>query len=40
VNGDYVIEDVFGEGSEKIRHLVFLDNPDVIQSEAKIKTGI
>ncbi|KAK3697176.1 hypothetical protein QZH41_013556 [Actinostola sp. cb2023] len=38
VNGDYVIEDVFGEGSEKIRHLVFLDNPDVIQSEAKIKT--
>lgn len=40
ISGEYVVEEVYGEGSEKKRRLVFLDNPTVIQSEACIQTGM
>lgn len=35
-SGDYIIEDVQGEGEQMFRRLVFLSNQYVIQSEAKL----
>ena len=38
-SGDYVIEDVRGQGGGQFRRLIFLSNKNVVQSEAKIVTG-
>lgn len=40
LSGDYVVEDVHQEDGEVCRRLVFLANPNVVQSEAKIRTGM
>ncbi|XP_078074203.1 eEF1A lysine and N-terminal methyltransferase isoform X2 [Mustelus asterias] len=36
MSGEYVIEDVKGEDGNYFRHLVFLNNVNVVQSEAKL----
>ena len=38
-SGDYVIEDVTQENEPTLRRLVFLNNQNVIQSEAKLQYG-
>jgi len=38
ISGSFVVEDVKNEDHE-LRRLVFLDNPHVIQSEARLKEG-
>ena len=41
--GEYVVEDVTGEseggGQTTLRRLVFLDNPNVVQSEVRLLQG-
>ena len=39
LSGDYVIEDVVGEGGDTYRRLVFLSSQNIVQSEAKLKRG-
>lgn len=39
MSGDYVIEEVTGDGSVVYRRLVFLSNQNIVQSEARLKTG-
>ena len=39
LSGDYVVEDVDGDSGEKFRRLIFLNNKNVIQSEARLVTG-
>ncbi|XP_013399663.1 methyltransferase-like protein 13 [Lingula anatina] len=36
-SGDYVIEDVESDNKELVRRLVFLSNPSLVQSEARLK---
>ncbi|KAL5011998.1 hypothetical protein ScPMuIL_010549 [Solemya velum] len=36
-SGDYVVEDVEADGGTMFRRLIFLSNPNVIQSEARLK---
>ena len=38
-SGEYVVEDV-EVGGELYRRLVFMNNPNITQSEARLKTGI
>ena len=40
LSGDYVIEDVVGEGGDTYRRLVFLSSQNIVQSEAKLKRGM
>lgn len=37
-SGDYVVEDVDGDGGQKFRRLIFLSNKNVVQSEARLIT--
>lgn len=39
VSGAYIVEDAEGEHKHVYRRLVFLANQNVVQSEAKMKTG-
>ena len=39
LSGDYVVEDVDGDGGQKFRRLIFLNNKNVVQSEARLVTG-
>lgn len=39
LSGDYVVEDVAGDSGQKFRRLIFLNNKNVIQSEARLVTG-
>ena len=39
LSGDYVVEDVDGDSGQKFRRLIFLNNKNVIQSEARLVTG-
>lgn len=39
LSGDYVVEDVDGDGGQKFRRLIFLSNKNVVQSEARLITG-
>ena len=39
LSGDYVVEDVDGDGGQKFRRLIFLSNKNVVQSEARLVTG-
>jgi hypothetical protein len=39
ISGDYVVEEVQGDGNVIYRRLVFLSNQNVVQSEAKLKSG-
>ena len=39
LSGDFVVEDVDGDGGEKFRRLIFLSNKNVVQSEARLETG-
>lgn len=36
LSGDYVVEDVDGDGGQKFRRLIFLSNKNVVQSEARL----
>lgn len=38
LSGDYVVEDVDGDGGQKFRRLIFLNNKNVVQSEARLVT--
>lgn len=38
-SGDFVVEDVVGGVGNTFRRLIFLKNPFLIQSEAKLKIG-
>ncbi|XP_043555813.1 eEF1A lysine and N-terminal methyltransferase isoform X1 [Chiloscyllium plagiosum] len=40
MSGEYVIEDIKGEDGNYFRHLIFLSNVNVVQSEAKLLHGI
>ena len=40
MSGEYIIEDVEGDSGTTYRRLVFLSNQNVVQSEARLKTGI
>ena len=37
--GEYVVEDVAGDEGSTLRRLVFLSNPNVVQSEVRLITG-
>jgi len=39
LSGDYVVEDIDGDSGQKFRRLIFLNNKNVIQSEARLVTG-
>ena len=39
LSGDYVVEDVDGDGGQKFRRLIFLSNKNVVQSEARLISG-
>lgn len=39
ISGEYVVEDAEGENKTVFRRLVFLSKKNVVQSEAKLKTG-
>lgn len=39
LSGDYVVEDVDGDGRQKFRRLIFLSNKNVVQSEARLISG-
>ena len=39
LSGDYVVEDVDGDGGQKYRRLIFLSNKNVVQSEARLLAG-
>ena len=39
MSGDYVVEDVDGDGGQTFRRLIFLSNKNAIQSEARLVTG-
>jgi len=38
LSGDYVVEDIDGDSGQKFRRLIFLNNKNVIQSEARLVT--
>ena len=38
-SGDFVVEDVLADGDQYSRRLIFLNNPNVIQSEVGISAG-
>lgn len=38
MSGDYIVEEVTGDGNVVYRRLVFLSNQNIVQSEAKLKT--
>lgn len=40
LSGDFVVEDVDGDGGHKYRRLIFLSNRNVVQSEARLVAGI
>ena len=40
LSGDFVVEDVDGDGGHQYRRLVFLSNRNVVQSEARLVAGI
>ncbi|XP_069823714.1 eEF1A lysine and N-terminal methyltransferase isoform X2 [Dendropsophus ebraccatus] len=39
LSGDYVVEDVRGDGTSYFRRLIFLSNQNVVQSEARLLPG-
>ncbi|MEE6496117.1 hypothetical protein FKM82_002233 [Ascaphus truei] len=39
LSGEYVVEDVRGEGTSYFRRLIFLNNQNVVQSEARLLPG-
>ena len=38
-SGPYIVEDVRVDDGATLRRLIFLDNPNVVQSEVRIITG-
>jgi len=40
LSGDFVVEDVDGDGGHQYRRLIFLSNRNVVQSEARLVAGI
>lgn len=38
-SGEFIVEDVFTENNDVFRRLIFLNNRNVVQSEAKLKNG-
>lgn len=38
-SGDFIVEDVFTENNDVYRRLIFLNNRNVVQSEAKLING-
>ncbi|KAL8178099.1 UNVERIFIED_CONTAM: Methyltransferase-like protein 13 [Gekko kuhli] len=39
LSGEYIIEDVKGDDARYFRHLIFLSNRNVVQSEARLSSG-
>ncbi|XP_060088414.1 eEF1A lysine and N-terminal methyltransferase [Heteronotia binoei] len=39
LSGEYIIEDVKGDDAHYFRHLIFLSNRNVVQSEARLSSG-
>lgn len=39
ISGPFVVEDTAGENGDVFRRLVFMNNQNIIQSEAKLKSG-
>lgn len=40
ISGDFVVEEVQGEGGVTYRRLIFLTNQNIVQSEAKLSKGL
>ena len=39
LSGDYVVEDVEGDGGQTFRRLIFLSDPNLVQSEVRLVTA-